>query len=575
MIRKLRIAVQVLVTAALLTGVFVSQAGASELVEFEQGPALAANGTVPPVPTNPLEQVKEACGSETATWGSELFTTPPNQIQVKNEWGDIVPGKEMEVSGTVTNVEFSSGDIPIDHPFSRDFTFDVKLDEPYWSLARSLGPGAPEGAGNESDTHEIHVELESGALLHSLPQKEGPPSGEQWELLNTEPPEPTLAGEAVENLENEYTPQSGDRVAMKGRWIIDCGHNDFHSELHPITFMAFGHATGGKTVVHILTNPYRVTQLYGSGISELDPSAAKGKPFPEAFEQAVKVLVEHSIFSSSPSPLSLQEGIEGTKPSPTPVKVCAPEGVAKAKSSFGFVRRKAVKIKVKHAGSCATVSVSLSRKYAAMKPRARQCDMRWSWLSAKLAEALGASNVLNDEVESIRVNATGGTFTITYGSETTAPIAYNASAGAVQTALEGLTGLSGNVVVTGGPGGSGGGTPYTLTFGGALAKTAVTPVTTDRSQLTGGAELASVIVLRPGGALDLRRFILSLIEQKSKVLLEEARFFSAIGRIESNMALTPETPCIDPISAPAAMGGMATNNTQQLPYYGHLQVGSQ
>jgi hypothetical protein len=33
-------------------------AGAQELVEFEKEAALAANGPIPPVPSNPLEEVK-------------------------------------------------------------------------------------------------------------------------------------------------------------------------------------------------------------------------------------------------------------------------------------------------------------------------------------------------------------------------------------------------------------------------------------------------------------------------------------------------------------------------------------
>jgi hypothetical protein len=184
--------------------------------------------------------------------------------------------------------------------------------------------------------------------------------------------------------------------------------------------------------------------------------------------------------------------------------------------------------------------------------------------------------VHSNEVETIRVNATGGTFTITYAGNTTGAIAYNASAVEVQAALEALPGLSpGDITVTGGPGGEGGGTPYTLVFGGKLAEKAVTPVTTDRSALTGGKKLASVVVVRPGGALDLRRFILSLIEQQQKVSLEEAGAFSAIARIESNMALTPRTSCLDPFSAPAVNLGVhhTTNNSQPFPYYGEVQIG--
>jgi hypothetical protein len=48
--------------------------------------------------------------------------------------------------------------------------------------------------------------------------------------------------EHVGDLENEieqwqipngYRPQPGDRMTMTGRWVIDCGHEDWHPELHP------------------------------------------------------------------------------------------------------------------------------------------------------------------------------------------------------------------------------------------------------------------------------------------------------------------------------------------------------
>ena len=44
----------------LLALLWASPAGAGELVEFEKEAALAANGPIPPVPANPLEEVKEA-----------------------------------------------------------------------------------------------------------------------------------------------------------------------------------------------------------------------------------------------------------------------------------------------------------------------------------------------------------------------------------------------------------------------------------------------------------------------------------------------------------------------------------
>ena len=58
-----------------------------------------------------------------------------------------------------------------------------------------------------------------------------------------------------------------------------------------------------------------------------------------------------------------------------------------------------------------------------------------------------------NESHTLRVtNADGGTFTLTFQGQTTAPIAYNATAAAIQSALEALAIVDpGDVLVTGGP----------------------------------------------------------------------------------------------------------------------------
>ncbi len=580
-----RIAIVAFVVGVLLSLTLTSQAGASQLVEFEGESAVTANGAIPSVPAKPLEEAKEVCGSETTTWGSELLTTPPGAIKVPNEWGDIVAGKEVMVSGTIHNLSTpGDADIPTDHPFSADTTFDVILDEPYWNLAREL---TSESEGHPS-AHELHMELETGSFPHATPQHEGPAEGEPWNLLEEEVIQregkgestATLIQDASLGLTSGYIPQEGDRIAMRGRWIIDCGHGDFHGELHPITSMVFGHEEGAKTVVHVLANPYRVTQLYGPGTIELNPKVPHGKPFPQGFEAAVTQLVKNSLFRAGPSPLALLVGIEKTLPSTAPIKVCAPAGGTRTAHTVPtFIKRGGVKIEVKtpRFSQCATVTPTIDpTKYKPLEPRPRTCVMPWPWLSQTIAEALGVGGVRSNEVERITVNATGGTFTITYGGETTGPIEYNASAATVQAALAGLAGLSGSgdITVLGGPGGSGGGTPYTLIFGGELAEQAVTPVTTNRAGLTGGTKLATVVVLRPGGPLDLRRFILSEIEQAQKASLEEAGFFAGIAAIEANIALNPRTSCLDPLAAPALNleKRQTVDNTQAFPYYGEVTV---
>ena len=76
---------------------------------------------------------------------------------------------------------------------------------------------------------------------------------------------------------------------------------------------------------------------------------------------------------------------------------------------------------------------------------------------------------------------TGGTFTLTYGANTTAGLAYNASAGTIQTALQGLASVGvGNMLVTGSAGG-----PYTVTAAGSLAASPLSLITAT-SSLTGG-----------------------------------------------------------------------------------------
>jgi len=83
---------------------------------------------------------------------------------------------------------------------------------------------------------------------------------------------------------------------------------------------------------------------------------------------------------------------------------------------------------------------------------------------------------------------TGGTFTITYGGQTTAGIAYNATAAQVQTALQALSTIgNGNVVCAGGPINS---AAVTVTWSNALSGTDITAPTCTSTGLTGGTSPA-------------------------------------------------------------------------------------
>ena len=98
------------------------------------------------------------------------------------------------------------------------------------------------------------------------------------------------------------------------------------------------------------------------------------------------------------------------------------------------------------------------------------------------------------QMATIQGDPTGGTWTLTFYDVKTAPLAYNASATAVQASLEALTTIQAGNVAVYGSGGS-----YTITFQNDLATTPVPTMTADGSNLTGGTNpSATVVVLQEG-----------------------------------------------------------------------------
>lgn len=90
---------------------------------------------------------------------------------------------------------------------------------------------------------------------------------------------------------------------------------------------------------------------------------------------------------------------------------------------------------------------------------------------------------------------TGGTFTLTYAGQTTAPIAFNATAAQVSTALVALSNVApGDLAVTGAAGG-----PYTVTFSTPGVKAQMTASGTG---LTGGTAPAVAVATTTAGTAD-------------------------------------------------------------------------
>jgi hypothetical protein len=101
-----------------------------------------------------------------------------------------------------------------------------------------------------------------------------------------------------------------------------------------------------------------------------------------------------------------------------------------------------------------------------------------------VAHTTTGAAVADVQTLSISGSPTGGTFTLTFGGQTTAAIAFNAATAQVQTALTALSNIgAGNVTCSGGPLP---GASVTITFAGALAPGTQSVMTVGNNSLTGG-----------------------------------------------------------------------------------------
>ena len=109
--------------------------------------------------------------------------------------------------------------------------------------------------------------------------------------------------------------------------------------------------------------------------------------------------------------------------------------------------------------------------------RIQRFDSAGNFVSAWGANVLTPSV---NEVQTLTVNATAGTYTLSFDGSTTGDIAYNASVSAVQSALRALPSVAGSNLSV--PSGT---TPYTITFNGSLSATNVPQLSADTTNLTG------------------------------------------------------------------------------------------
>ncbi len=148
---------------------------------------------------------------------------------------------------------------------------------------------------------------------------------------------------------------------------------------------------------------------------------------------------------------------------------------------------------------CALIGVALCFAGAASAATASAATPAWSPIAAS-----GPTNLppVQSEVQRLGVDAEGGTFSLTFESQTTAAIPFDAEPAAVESALNvlpSIAGAGGSVSVSGGPGGLRATRPYYVSFVGSFADTDVAQMTSNASLLLGTAHSATVLTAVPGG----------------------------------------------------------------------------
>lgn len=180
------------------------------------------------------------------TW---LANDPPPRY----EWTQAVAPSEqydreaIGVSGTailVGNNGISPTDVPFLHPFGFDYEFNIAPD-PQFNPLLAQGNTAP--TSTDYSSTKTYASEQLGLAVPG-----------------------TLGVETDQDLvPAAYRVQTGDRVVVFGRWIVDCGHDDFHTEIHPPLLHVCARPSPAdptqQTEVYVVGRPYLIGQEFGDG----------------------------------------------------------------------------------------------------------------------------------------------------------------------------------------------------------------------------------------------------------------------------------------------------------------------
>jgi LPXTG-motif cell wall-anchored protein len=374
-------------TASKAATATVKAAPSGVSLSFDEAQAVAANG-----PIIDADELR-VCGDDTGKrFLAELLGDALN-YKIPYRLGDVVDGnakpsanlgRQMMMSGTVESDVFGTGDFPFDHPAGSDFNMDVGPDPAYADISQLAG--VPSG-------DPMHTELSEGWVPHLPSAQTGPPTGMTWEENSTL---------ARSDVQPGYFPAKGDRVITMGRWVNDCGHPPFQTELHPLSFMAWAHTDVDKTVAQAYYAPYREMQQYNpdqSLANKVNNANRKNNFYTLSFPQGLITSILRLQNLGGLPPIDHLESwglLEAVNQSPADWWVCAPTGTTgdTLNVNYDFRARPGVVITSTPdlASGCTRMHVDLSAN-TVPEPPLRTCVLPWDWLSQVAADEAGVPSL--------------------------------------------------------------------------------------------------------------------------------------------------------------------------------------
>jgi hypothetical protein len=301
------------------------------------------------------------------------------------------------LTGWVVDPAISGADVWFVHPFDNDFEFYVVPDPQYEGLLAASNTGVTPGTGavdkdfNDANTtaHNIGLTAPKGVLGIETDQRLVPP--------------------AFQDLVT-----NGTRIAAFGRWIVDCGHNDFHSEVHAPLLMAVAkvappparvQGASEMTSVQIISRPYTVSQQFAEGnfIDHLLAEVAKVETTILGIPLSTRVEAHPTVFTT---PYDGRPYIKLLIQPPPPARRVN-VGIARPQKlmvSFHFTHRTGVAVQVFDAGN-GTVGliIVLGDLNPAPLPPKHDLTVQWAQLGSDYSyviDALQLGDILTLDIAS-------------------------------------------------------------------------------------------------------------------------------------------------------------------------------